>query len=210
MQIVFDNVTTTEGLQDFSLALETTGCTVIYDPHEQISRYILSALVGLEEVEKGTLLINGKTYPDFIAQAPLLATFGYVFDEGIMLANLSLRENLLLPWRKRFEGKSDSGFQQSLNLWLERLELSIDLNLRPAHVSPAVRKQLGYVRSFMLKPQLMLIDDPYYLFNKLEREQILRFLHSVKPQQKMLIASADDDFIGEIASRIVDLSGVCQ
>jgi hypothetical protein len=75
----------------------------------------------------------------------------------------------------------------------------------------------------------MLIDDPYYLFNKEERRLLLGFLqkHSKKrggtefsdyPKsenkeeiylQEMLIGTSDDDFTGEIATQVIDLSEIC-
>jgi hypothetical protein len=75
----------------------------------------------------------------------------------------------------------------------------------------------------------MLIDDPYYLFNKEERRLLLGFLqkHSKKRGgtassgytksgnreelclQEMLIGTSDDDFTGEIATQVIDLSEIC-
>jgi ABC-type lipoprotein export system ATPase subunit len=184
----------------------SNGFTVLLDPSESLSTAILSVLVGLDDIDSGDILIDGTPYETFFASRQLLSTFGYVFDEGIMLANLSLRENLLLPWRKRFEGIYESEWQRDVDYWLKRMSLGIDLNLRPAHISGAQRKFLGLIRSLMLKPQLLLIDDPYYLLNKRERAQMFRFLTSLKGEQEMLIASADDDFCGSIATDVLDFA----
>ncbi len=93
--------------------------------------------------------------------------------------------------------------------------------LRPAYLSPAERKFLLY-SVLLLKPKIMLIDDPYYLFNKEERRLLLGFLHKHSKKgtefsdypkrlenkeeiylQEMLIGTSDDDFTGEIATQVL-------
>jgi len=208
MQIVFDHICTYGGLRDFSLELQAEGCISLYDPSEKLSASLLSTLVGLEDICGGKLSLDGIDYADYWQNHQLLETFGYVFDEGIMLSNLTLKENLLLPWRKRFDNESDKLFETELQNWLSRLDLNLDINLRPALVSAAERKFMGFVRALMLKPRLLLIDDPYYLLNKGERQKLNGFLRELKRNVNLLIASADDDFIIGFASRVISLQDV--
>ncbi|MDY0151274.1 MAG: ATP-binding cassette domain-containing protein, partial [Candidatus Cloacimonas sp.] len=203
MKLEFKNLTSTGGLCNFCLQLEVSAFTVLFDAQELLSNAVLSVLIGLDEIEHGSLLLDGVEWEEYFTSHQLLSTFGYVFDEGIMLANLSLKENLLLPWRKRYEGANEKDWEQGIQQWLQRLELDIDLSLRPVSISAAQRKFLGYVRSLMLKPQLLLIDDPYYLLSKRERALLFNFLSGLKDEQPMLIASADDDFSGAIATKVV-------
>ncbi len=205
MQIVFDRICTQGGLRDFSLDLSVSGSVTLFDPSEKLSASLLSTLVGLEEICGGKLSLDGIDYEDYWQNHQLLETFGYVFDEGIMLSNLTLKENLLLPWRKRFDSDSETQAENEIGYWLERLELKLDVNLRPAFVSAAERKFMGIVRALMLKPRLLLIDDPYYLLNKSERQRLYRFLAELSQTVNLLIASADDDFEVGFASQVIYL-----
>ncbi len=208
MHIHLAEVCSRNSLQCFSLDFEVNGCTVIYDPVEHISASILSTLIGLDNIDTGNVLLDGIPYDDYFLNHRLISTFALVFDEGIMLSNLTIRENLLLPWKIRFPGEDITTFNGELNRWMERLELNCDINLRPAFVSPASKKFLGFIRGVMLKPKLLLIDDPFYLFNKTERNLIYGFLQSLKSEQEMLIASADDEFLGSFATNVIDLSAI--
>ncbi len=209
MHIVFDHVSSGSALQNFCLDFTAWGCTVLHDPTEQYSQAVLSVLMGLDDIDAGNLWLDDKTHEEFLTHHPLISTLGYVFDEGIMLSNLTLRENLLLPWRKRFEGEPEKAFNADLKNFMQQLNLKIDLLLRPASISPAERKFMGYIRAFMLKPRLLLIDDPFYLLNKTQRNQMFMFLNRQKHLQPMLIASADDEFMGDIASQVINLTGIC-
>jgi ABC-type lipoprotein export system ATPase subunit len=208
MHIHLNEVCSSDNLKCFSLDIEINGCTVIYDPGEHISASILATLVGVDDIDAGDVLIDGISFDDYFLQHRLISTFAHVFDEGIMLSNLTIRENLLLPWKIRFPNEDITTFNGELNAWMKSLELNSDINLRPAFVSPAHKKFFGFIRGVMLKPRLLLIDDPYYLFNKTERNLIFRFLYSLNGAQEMLIASADDDFLGDIATDVIDLSTI--
>ncbi len=209
MHLIFDNLSTNGGIKSFNLEFKTSVCTVLFDPCETLSAAILSTLVGLDEITSGQLLIDGISHDEYLNTKNLLSTLGYVFDEGTMLSNLTLRENLLLPWHKRFESDPALNFETELQFWMDALGLQLDTNIRPALASPAQRKFMGIVRAFMLRPKLLLFDDPYYLFNKRQRQQLFAFLNSVMASQPMLIASADDDFSFSLADQVIDLSSFC-
>lgn len=229
MDIIFRNVVVDGLLNDFNLQFAVRGCTVLYDPCERIASSVLSTLVGVTELEKGEILLDGIPRDEYLEQHSLLSTFSLVFNEGIMLSNLSVYENLLLPWNKRFDTEDYSTFKEELQILMAELKLNCGLDLRPVNLSPAQRKFFCFVRSLLLKPQIMLIDDPYYLFNKNERKMIYDFIvkHSIRSNatessnypnnilgkepflQEMLIGSSDDDFTGEIATQIIDLTQSC-
>ena len=229
MDIIFRNVVIDGLLNDFNLQFSSQGCTVLYDPCERIATTVLSALVGVTELDKGEILLDGIPREEYLKQHSLLSTFSLVFNEGIMLSNLSVHENLLLPWDKRFATEDYSAFERELQILMAELKLNCGLDLRPANLSSAQRKFFCFIRSLLLKPKIMLIDDPYYLFNKNERKMIYDFIvnHSIKNTatassdnpnsnlanelflQEMLIGSSDDDFTGEIATQIIDLTQSC-
>ena len=107
--------------------------------------------------------------------------------------------------------------------------MDVGWELRPAYLSPAQRKFICFIRSLLLKPKIMLIDDPYYLLNKEERRLLLGFLqkHCKKCAgiassgytenrnregfylQEMLIGTSDEDITSEIATQVIDLSQIC-
>lgn len=205
MKIEFQSVGTDAGLQGLDLAFELDRLTVLHDPYEELSGPILSALAGQSAILEGELAIDGVPVDQKQWSRPLHKVFGYIFDEGIMLANLSLRENLLLPLRWENPKLKDEEFDRLAAPWLELFEIRLDLGLRPAMVKAAPRKFLSYIRSLMLEPDYLLIDDPYYLLNKVERKIMLKALRSLKDSHKMLIASSDDDFGGSFSDNCVEL-----
>ncbi|MBP7310135.1 MAG: hypothetical protein KA984_02480 [Candidatus Cloacimonetes bacterium] len=206
MKIGFYKVCSSGNLRELDLEFTTGKCTVIHEAGEKTSCAILALLAGVDDLEAGRLLLNDEEYHGYLAKREHLEVFSYVFDEGIMLANLSLRENLLLPFRKRFEDKSLSEFDRKVHAWQKMLGIKIDLNLRPVMIDAADRKFLSVIRGLLTEPELLLIDDPYYILNKTERQRMLDFLREVSKQQPLLIASADDDFRDGFADLVINLN----
>ena len=89
MHIAFKNVSINGLLHNFNLNFTTDGCTVLYDPCEKYSSTILTALMGLYNLDEGNILLDGIYLEEYCRQNSLISTFSLVFDEGIMLSKLS-------------------------------------------------------------------------------------------------------------------------
>jgi ABC-type sugar transport system ATPase subunit len=92
MKIEFINVSSKEGLRNLTLELKLNKVVLLRDPSENLSRAILNAIVGLDEIWEGEIRIDDTGINDFLQKEPQIRSFGYIFDEGIMLSNLSLME----------------------------------------------------------------------------------------------------------------------
>lgn len=210
MTVEFINVCSKEGLRHLSLKLELNGVILLHDPCENLSRAILNAIVGLDEILEGQILIDGTELGDFLRKGPQIRSFGYVFDEGIMLANLSLKENLMLPLRWLNPNLVESETISLIDSWMKTFGLELDLSQRPVRYHAGELKMLSFVRTMLIAPKCLLIDDPYYMLNKPERENLFKTLSKLKASYPMLIASLDDDFGKGFADSVIDLSGLMQ
>lgn len=204
MKVDIQNLCTEDGLKDFSLVLDLSGVTVLYDSQEVTSTSILYALVGLGKILDGRILIDQiplEEYPQ-----PLVKSFGYVFDEGIMLANLSLLENLMLPLRWLNPEQIEAETIALIHSWMGTFGLKMDLSQRPSAYRPGALKLLSYIRTLMISPKVLVLDDPYYILNKTERTVLFEVLSRLRTGYPMLIASTDDDFFTGFADRVIDLN----
>jgi energy-coupling factor transporter ATP-binding protein EcfA2 len=86
---------------------------------------------------------------------------------------------------------------------LELFGMDLDLGQRPAFVKPSIIKQLCFIRSLILEPKVLLIDNPFYLMNRFERENLLQVMRKLKSQIPMLIASTDPEFFTPFADQML-------
>lgn len=183
-----------QGVCNLCCEMEINGCTLLYDPSETNAAGMLKALVDSSTIATGGIYLDDIAHATYYETHAITETFAYIFDAGIMLSNLSIRENLLLPYRIRFQEGKLEDFDTHLNEYKELFELDFDENERPAFIKPAILKQICYIRSLLLSPKVLLIDNPYYLLNRFERHNLLRVLKILKTRIPMIIASTDTDF----------------
>ncbi|NLN35759.1 MAG: hypothetical protein GX157_07170 [Candidatus Cloacimonetes bacterium] len=207
MKVEFQRLSSKEGLRELDLKLEMDHSVLIYDPSENLSRAILNAMVGLDEIWEGQILIDELPLMDFLLKGPQIQSFGYVFDEGIMLSNLSLKENLMLPLRWLHPDLDEDEMDGKIAAMMQSFRLDLDLSARPVRYRAGELKLLSYVRTLLIEPKVLLLDDPYYMLNKNERAVLLSVLTQLRTVYPMLIASIDEDFAVGFADQIIDLSG---
>ncbi len=117
---------------------------------------VLRALLGLEPPVAGEARLLGR---DPAALAPRAldaarARVGWLPRDGALLANLTLRENLLLPLQFHGGGGGDAARA------LRRFGLDDVPDLRPEYVPLPVRRRVALARAVLLDPPLLLLDDP--------------------------------------------------
>lgn len=203
MQLILSNLTVNDALRNLDLNIQTDGISVFYDETESAAERILQCLVGLDDWLEGQVMLDGEVLERYLSDHALVKTFAYVFEDGTMMSNLSLRENLYLPYQLRWEGEELQRFDADLKALLERFGLDIDLQMRPAFIKPAMRKLLCFVQALLLKPAVLLINNPLYLLNHRQRSLLISILAEYAQTQAMIIATSDCDLRGEFADRVV-------
>ena len=122
---------------------------------------VLRAIVGVDSPEAGTARVLGERSSDLprASASAILSRVGWVPRSGGLLANLTLRENLLLPLQYH-RGSSPRDAARIAAASLARFGLADAPDVRPEQVSLPVRRRLALARSILLDPDLLVLDDP--------------------------------------------------
>lgn len=139
------------------LALRAGEALHLHGPVEAASA-VLRALVGLERPRAGRARLLGEdawALPRRRAAA-LLARVGWLPRQGALLANLTLRENLLLPLE--YHGRDAAPARVAAALAAFGLDEAPDQ--RPERLPLPVRRRVALARAALLDPLLLVLDDP--------------------------------------------------
>jgi lipoprotein-releasing system ATP-binding protein len=122
----------------------------------------LLAIVGtLDAPTSGRVRLSG--VDPFTLAEPQLAEFrnrhiGFVFQDHYLLPQLTVLENVLIPAMAR--GSPTPATVERAKELLARVGLSERLDHRPAELSGGERQRAGVARALLLKPDLVLADEP--------------------------------------------------
>lgn len=205
MIIELIDVHNANGMKEINLCIELHSTHILYDVDGDCAKELMGAIVGLNQLSQGEIFIDKVPLEEVLAKGNQVRTFGYIFDEGIMLANLSLFENLMLPLRWARPDISDKMAKQQAAEYMRELNLNIDIDKRPVAFSSGQLKLFSIIRTLVVEPKVLLIEDPYHLLSKFERQAVFKLLSRLKGRYPMLISSIDDDFLGDFATEVIKL-----
>lgn len=147
-------------VEGLAFRVDPSDVLVLVGPVEAGSA-VLRALLGIERPDSGEARVLGEL-PGTLSRAraaELLARVGFHPRSGSLLANLTLRENLLLPLQfHRRLGAAEA--ERAVGVALARFGLDAAPEVRPEEASLPVRRRVALARAVLLDPELLVLDDP--------------------------------------------------
>ena len=122
---------------------------------------ILRTLVGLEKPDKGKIIYKNNEIQDLPEKdwLPIRKEIAYVFQNGALFDSLSVQENLSYPL-ERHTNMTGKEIAKEVTKNLNQLDLYDTEHLYPSELSGGMQKRVGMARSLMLKPKVILFDEP--------------------------------------------------
>ena len=149
-------------LRDVSLSLERGEAIAIMGPSGSGKSTLLHILGTLDRPSSGTVTLEG--IDPFALPERDLAAFrnrriGFVFQDHHLLPQCSVIENVLVPTLVSRETQPAETESYAREL-LARVGLGDRLDHRPAELSGGERQRVAVARALVLKPVLLLADEP--------------------------------------------------
>ena len=171
---------------------------------------LLQVLAGLQIPQSGRYLINGENILDmsFEEFMPFRLQIGYTFDYGGLINNRTLFDNLMLPLLYHKILSPDEAQDRVIAIFNE-FGIEKFMSERPAHVPGRVRKLACLMRSLVMRPQMLLMDDPSVGLGQDSIYTLVDHLHKYRQEgaafQHVFISSYDEKFMNHFEYQIVHL-----
>ena len=168
---------------------------------------LLGLLAGLDTPTAGDVLLNGKSISylpeDQLAQVRG-RTIGFVFQSYQLIPTLTAVENVMLPYELNADDARD-GFARASQL-LSSVGLGDRLDHYPVQLSGGEQQRVALARAFVLRPPIVLADEPTGNLDTVNGEAVLRILLNLnRTAGTTLILVTHDNVLAGYADRHIVL-----
>lgn len=164
-----------------SLEIDKNKFISIVGPYGSGKTTLLKTIAGIEKIEDGNILINGCS-PEIIKSQ---LKMGFVFQEPMLLAWRKVIDNIMLPLE--IQGNKDN--KKAMEL-LKTVELEKYANFYPKELSGGMQRIVSILRTAILEPIVMLLDEPLSSVDEINRDDLhekLIKIHNDNKQTTILV-----------------------
>jgi molybdate transport system ATP-binding protein len=194
-------------LGEFKLAakFETAGgATALFGPSGSGKTSIINMIAGLLAPDRGRIALDGEVLFDSARRRTVPAhrrRIGTVFQEGRLFPHLSVAQNL--DYGRWMSGHASDPAERDRVVAL--LDIGHLLPRRPGHLSGGERQRVAFGRALLMKPRLLLLDEPLASLDRARKLEILPYLARLRDDAKvpMVYVSHQAGEISKLASQVV-------
>lgn len=196
-------------LSDFNVTLGKGENLVVLGKSGSGKSVLIKCVIGLLEPDKGSIQMFGKNIPDLEHEEldKIRAKVGFLFQSNALYDSMTVRQNLEFPLRRHWiqvtQQEVDNLVQEALN----DVGLAHTINMMPAELSGGMRKRIALARTLILKPEIILYDEPTTGLDPVTGKEIIQLIVAIQKKYKSssLIISHDMNCVRLASDRVVVL-----
>ena len=201
-------------LRNFSLNLAKGENVVVLGKSGSGKSVLIKCIIGLMKPDSGSIHVLGKSIPDLTHNEldHIRAKVGFLFQSNALYDSMTVRENLQFPLRRHWIESSKEKENDLVMEALTNVGLAETVDMMPSQLSGGMRKRIALARTLILKPEIILYDEPTTGLDPITGKEISMLMNELakKYNTSSVIISHDLNCVKIVATRIVMLiEGMC-
>nr|WP_203611755.1 ABC transporter ATP-binding protein [Streptomyces cyaneofuscatus] len=167
----------TPALDGASFSVHPGEVVAVMGPSGSGKSTLLHCLAGIITPDSGTITYAGRelsAMSDAERSALRRSDFGFVFQFGQLVPELTCVENVALPLR--LNGVKRKAAERTAREWMERLEVEDTAGKRPGEVSGGQGQRVAVARALAASPKVIFADEPTGALDSLNGERVMELL----------------------------------
>jgi phospholipid/cholesterol/gamma-HCH transport system ATP-binding protein len=170
---------------------------------------LIKCMVGLIRADEGEIKILGYDVPNLNVRQlnEMRQQIGFSFQLSALYDSMSVRENLEFPLKRNLAITRSSELEQRIMEALDDVGLVHAIDQMPSELSGGMKKRIGIARTLILKPKIMLYDEPTAGLDPITSKEINDLIVGVRDKYNTasIIITHDITCARETGDRIVAL-----
>jgi len=147
---------------------------------------LIKIIAGLLKPDKGVVKVFGKEIDKLGKQEliDLRLKIGFLFQHNALYDSMTIRENLEFPLKRNVKDLSQDEIDKAVKEVLEAVGLESTSNQFPPELSGGQQKRISIARTLIMKPEIMLYDEPTAGLDPLTSTEINDLINKVQEKYK--------------------------
>ncbi|MGZ5190676.1 MAG: ABC transporter ATP-binding protein [Flavisolibacter sp.] len=196
-------------LNDFNLELLKGENVVVLGRSGSGKSVLIKCIIGLLEPDSGSINVLGYNVPDLDLNEldKLRVKIGFLFQSNALYDSMTVRGNLEFPLRRSWMNVDQVEINQLVMEALDNVGLAHTVDMMPVELSGGMRKRIALARTLILKPEIILYDEPTTGLDPITGREISELMVEIRQKYttSSLIISHDMNCIQLTADRIIIL-----
>jgi putative ABC transport system ATP-binding protein len=167
----------TEALRGASIEVRAGEVVAVMGPSGSGKSTLLHCLAGILRPDEGEVWFDGQRI-DQLGEGPRSelrrSNFGFVFQFGQLVPDLTALENVSLPLRLAGTRRRDAEARAAE--WLTRMDLAEQSDSRPSDLSGGEAQRTAVARAMVAEPRVIFADEPTGSLDSLNGERVMELL----------------------------------
>lgn len=198
----------TEALKEVSCSIEAGELVVLTGPSGAGKTTLLKLIAAIERPTQGSVLVHGQNVGKLTRGAVpyLRRNIGMVFQEGRLLFDRNVFENVILPLR--IIGMAHKEAAKRVRAALDKVGLLAKEKAQPITLSGGEQQRLAIARAIVNRPAILIADEPTGNLDPEYAEQLVdMFAAFNQVGVTIVIATHDPNLAARVTSRVLHLRG---
>jgi len=146
----------------------------------------IKCLVGLVEADKGDIKVfdTDITKLGYNQLNEIRLRIGFLFQNSALYDSMTVRQNLEFPLKRHSKKMSSKKVEDVIMETLENVGLAESIDKMPSELSGGMRKRIGLARTLILKPEIILYDEPTTGMDTITSREISELILSIQKKIK--------------------------
>jgi len=147
---------------------------------------LIKIIIGLMKPDQGTVKVLGKDVHQLEKKEliELRLKIGFLFQQNALYDSMTVRENIEFPLIRNVRGMSQQEIDEAVDEVIDAVGLEETANQLPAELSGGQKKRIGIARTLILKPPVILYDEPTAGLDPITSVEINNLIKEVKERYK--------------------------
>lgn len=196
-------------LDGFDLSVHRGENVVVLGKSGSGKSVLIKCVVGLLKQDAGKIKVLGNEISELEQEAldQLRVKIGFLFQNNALYDSMTVRENLEFPMRRHWFNQTKEEIDALVKEALENVGLPHTIDMLPADLSGGMRKRIGLARTLILKPEIVLYDEPTTGLDPITGKEIVDLMMSLQKKYNIssIIISHDIQVAHKTGNKIVVL-----